>query len=156
MYNKPGFSLEIKITAAPSLVVRGNDGFLCLWSSYKAEFGKQFQFSTPGWFQARFQAAPAEPEASCSDFATFFPAAASSLSVPVRISVISVSEQQQPSISTFNLDINIKKKSWFPFFRSFWSSVFRLLWCVLGSWYLELYLLAFIHIKIWNAFWFSS
>lgn len=110
MYNKAGISLEIKITAAPSLVVRGNDGFLCLWSSYKTGLGKQSQFSTPGWFQMRFQAAPAEPEASCSDFATFFPAAASSLSVPVRISVISVSEQQQPSISTFNLDINIKKK----------------------------------------------
>lgn len=33
------------------------------------------------------------------------------LSVSVRIAVISVSEEQQPSTSTFNLDINNKKKS---------------------------------------------
>lgn len=41
------------------------------------------------------------------------------LSVSVRIAAISVSEEQQPSTSTFNLDINNKKKSWFPFFCSF-------------------------------------
>lgn len=78
------------------------------------------------------------------------------LSVSVRIAVISVSEEQQPSTSTFNLDINNKKKSWFPFFCSFWSSVFHLLWCVLGCRYLGLHLLAFIHVKGWNLPWFRS